>query len=79
MSNSYQRTDLAPGMTAFYPGIYVAAHLNPEHTVPHEVLIAFRINLPKCTVCAENVRFSLKSQQPEPIYDNEFFPLSSPA
>jgi hypothetical protein len=49
MSNSYQRTDLSPGMTAFYPGVYVVAHLNPEHSAAHEVLIAFRIILPKCT------------------------------
>jgi hypothetical protein len=63
-------------MTAFYPGIYAVTHFSPEHTAPHEVLIAFRITLPKCTVCVENVRFSLKPQQPEPIYDNEFFPPS---
>lgn len=64
-------------MTAFYPGIYAVAHFNPEHTAPHEVVIAFKTILPECTVCAENVRFSLKRQQPERIYDNEFFPPST--
>jgi hypothetical protein len=73
MANSYQTTNLSPGMVAFHPGVYEVAHFNPEHTVPHEVLVSYRLYLPKCSVCFDNVRFSLKDLQPEPIRDNQFF------
>jgi hypothetical protein len=77
MGNSYQTADLSPGMVAFYAGVYEVAHFNPEHSPPHEVLIAFRIFLPKCLICADSVRFSLKAKQPEPLHANEFFPPPS--
>jgi hypothetical protein len=79
MANSYQTTNLSPGMVAFHPGIYEVAHFNPEHAAAHEVLVSFGLYLPKCSVCVDNVRFSLKLRQPEPIRDNPFFrTLGSP-
>ena len=74
MSNSYQTDDLTAGMTALHAGVYAVPHDNPSHAAAHEVIIAYRMNLPECNVCTGS-RFSFKAPQPELIRDNEFFRL----
>ena len=60
---------------AFAPaGIYVVSHLDPIHTLPHEILVLTPRLLPSCNHCA-GVRFSLKSACPQTVDDNENFAL----
>jgi hypothetical protein len=59
-------------------GIYVVSHRNPDHAVPHEILIASDRVLPRCSDCDE-VRFSFKCALTARIEDSRFFGFESVA
>jgi hypothetical protein len=72
MLGSPQTANLPAGTMAPVIGIYVVAHRNPAHALPHDVLISSGMILPHCSICFD-VRFSLRGLDTPPIEECEFF------